>query len=72
MDLPGFQIPRSVPHRIDGRFHPLRCPRTQCPSHTQVPFAYQCKGRFSRKVDGRTVQRLRATPVAEAEDSVLS
>jgi transposase-like protein len=57
MDLPGFQIPRPVAHRIDADFHPRRCPREQCPSHTQVPFAFQCKGRFSRKVDARTVQR---------------
>ena len=57
MDLPGFQIPRPSPHRLDSKWLPRRCPREQCPSHTQVPFAFQCKGRFSRKVDGRTVQR---------------
>jgi len=57
MDLPAFQIPPAVPHQIDGEFFPHRCPSDRCPSHTEVPFAYQCKGRFSRKVDGRSVQR---------------
>jgi len=57
MDLPGFQIPRPVLHRVDADYTPLHCPREQCPSRSQVPFAYQCKGRFDRKVDGRTVQR---------------
>ena len=57
MDLPGFQIPRPVSHTVDSHFEPRRCPRAQCPSHTQVPFAFQCKGRFTRKVDARTVQR---------------
>jgi len=59
MDLPGFEIPRPEPHQIDAGYLPPFCPREQCPSHTQVPFTFQCKGRFSRKVDGRTVQRFK-------------
>ena len=38
---------------------PPRCPRDSCPSHKDVPFAYRCKGCFTRKVDLRTVQRFR-------------
>ena len=57
MELPGFVIPRPEPHCLDAGWFPLHCPSEACPSRTQEPFAYQCKGRFSRKVDGRTVQR---------------
>ena len=57
MDLPGFRIPPPVPHRVDASFRPQRCPRASCPSRTQVPFACQRKGRFTRQVDARTVQR---------------
>jgi len=61
MDLPAFEIPRPYPHQIDRDHVPRRCPRAECPSRTQVPFTYQCKGRFSRKVDGRSVQRFQCT-----------
>jgi transposase-like protein len=57
METPLFVPPRAEPHRIDDEFLPSRCPSERCPSHTEVPFAYHCKGRFSRKVDGRIVQR---------------
>src|SRR5690349_8733925 len=61
MNTPSFEIPPAVPNRVDLEFFPDRCPSERCPSRTEVPFTYQCKGQFSRKVDGRIVQRFQCT-----------
>jgi transposase-like protein len=40
-------------------FHPPRCPFAACPAHSQPLFRYQRRGFFTRKCDGRPVQRFR-------------
>ena len=61
MDTPSFEPRRAYHHRIDAHFFPKNCPNQRCPSRAEVPFTYQCKGQFSRKVDGRVVQRFKCT-----------
>jgi len=59
MQLPYADLATSRIHRVDLRFRPAKCPAPACPSHTSVPFEYQRKGCFDRKVDLRIVQRFR-------------